>query len=79
MSHYTDADCACEDFRKAQERYTDNEGWGRLFHPEQKYEDGSYTPTGAWGLGDSLPPPKYCPWCGGLLPPPPGDSPVRRV
>jgi hypothetical protein len=46
----------CKPFRLAFESCTDNEGYGALFY--------SPPPTGDLFIGSSLPPIKFCPWCG---------------
>lgn len=51
--------CSCDELKRALEKGTDNEGYLSLFH---------YT-RGRWHVGDwELAAPKYCPWCGNLLP-----------
>lgn len=46
----------CEQWAKAHESGTDNEGWGALIHARH-YND---EPTAGLGL-DSV---RFCPWCG---------------
>ncbi len=48
----------CQEFDRALEGGTDNEGYGKLI-----YIDGDVTTTGC-----NLPPIKYCPWCGMVAP-----------
>lgn len=50
----------CADFEKALCSGTDNEGWEALFIAFE----------GEWQFGESLPQPKFCPWCGGGIPKP---------
>ena len=53
--------CTCDAFMKALESGSDNEGYAELFIYFE----------GAWTLGDGLPTPVFCPWCGKQLPEPP--------
>lgn len=48
----------CDNFDKAMESGTDNEGWGRLIRP---LDDGTFK------IGSDLPDIAYCPWCGKSL------------
>lgn len=52
--------CNCDAFKKALESGSDNEGYAELFIYFE----------GAWTLGDGLPTPVFCPWCGKPLPEP---------
>lgn len=55
----------CKDFAKAQGRGTDNEECGALFY----FDKGVWrVGVDTWRVGgDSLAPPKYCPWCAAAL------------
>ena len=51
--------CSCPSFLAAQESETDNEGYGPLVVDS----------NGRWEIGYSLPPIRFCPWCGMRVPP----------
>ena len=63
-----DGRCTCEAFQRAMQPWTDDRGCGALFM--------AY--AGTWYIGDLLPAPKFCPWCGCELPAVPGDSPDEQ-
>lgn len=46
----------CYDFKRAQEKGTDNEGYGRLIM--------SYANDGVYHIGSGLSSIEFCPWCG---------------
>lgn len=52
--------CSCDDFKKAKEKYTDNEGYESLIYDHED-ED-------VWNIGCELKPLIYCPWCGKKAP-----------
>ena len=51
--------CGCVEFKKAQQRGTDNEGYGSLL---------SHHVVDEWRIGRDLENISYCPWCGKRVP-----------
>jgi hypothetical protein len=51
--------CNCAEFKKAQERGTDGEGYGRLIYHSELI---------GYLMGSEFPPINYCPWCGKAVP-----------
>lgn len=50
----------CDDFKRAQNSGTDNEGYGRLLSNLGRDQ----VAADRWSIGSNLPNIKFCPWCG---------------